>query len=215
MLYPKINTLWKRDPDNKFNIIRGDFSCAEFDNIKRWYVTEKIDGTNIRVMIDFGRGSIIFGGRTDNAQIPPMLMKYLQETFTMDRIRQAFPFTEGSVILFGEGYGAKIQKGGGLYRSDNAFILFDVWIDPWWLEQDNVKDIAEKLGIDHVPFLGIMTYEEVVSILVGKPKSMIAQSDKVVEGFVARSYPLMFFRHGGLIMWKLKVKDYEKLGVIK
>jgi len=51
MKYPKINTIWKRDESNKFKIIEGDFSKQEFANIKNWQITEKIDGTNIRLII--------------------------------------------------------------------------------------------------------------------------------------------------------------------
>ena len=57
MKYPKINTLWKRDI--KGNIIDGEFSCLEFVNIKNWYITEKIDGTNVRVIINFINDTVI------------------------------------------------------------------------------------------------------------------------------------------------------------
>ena len=39
LLYPKINTIWKRDEKNKFNIIVGDYSCPEFENINKWLAT--------------------------------------------------------------------------------------------------------------------------------------------------------------------------------
>ena len=35
-------------------------------------------------------------------------------------------FPDGAAVLYGEGYGAKIQKGGGNYRADQDFVLFDV-----------------------------------------------------------------------------------------
>ena len=47
MSYPKIETLFKRD--EKFNIT-DEIRCPEFDNIKKWLITEKIDGTNIRII---------------------------------------------------------------------------------------------------------------------------------------------------------------------
>ena len=48
--YPKINTLYKRDGNNK--IIIGDFSEQEFEYLKdlKFEATEKIDGTNISIV---------------------------------------------------------------------------------------------------------------------------------------------------------------------
>jgi hypothetical protein len=88
MKYPKIDTIWKRDENNKFRIIEGDYSKTEFANIKKWNITEKIDGTNTRVVYE--GGSVIFGGRTDNAQIPTRLLQYLQTTFTPSLLNSVF-----------------------------------------------------------------------------------------------------------------------------
>lgn len=208
MKYPKINTIWKRDESNKFKIIEGDFSKQEFANIKNWQITEKIDGTNIRV--SFENNVVRFDGRTDEAQMPAHLYEALQKIFTISAMQQAFKEpVPCKVVLYGEGYGAKIQKGGGLYRKDAGFILFDAWIDGWWLERDSVNDIADKLSIKSVPALGIMDYESAIRIVKSRPNSLIAEEAKVIEGIVARSYPLMLFRDGTPIMWKLKVRDFD------
>lgn len=45
----------------------------------QWVGTEKVDGTNIRVYWDGYRISI--AGRTDKAEIPPHLYKYLSDLF--------------------------------------------------------------------------------------------------------------------------------------
>ena len=208
MKYPKINTIWKRDESNKFKIIEGDFSKQEFANIKNWHITEKIDGTNIRV--SFENNTIRFDGRTDEAQMPAHLYDALQKIFTISAMQQAFKEpVPCKVVLYGEGYGAKIQKGGGLYRKDAGFILFDAWIDGWWLERDSVNDIADKLSIKSVPEFGIMDHESAIRIVQSRPNSLIAEEPKVIEGIVARSHPLMLFRDGTPIMWKLKVRDFD------
>jgi len=211
MKYPKINTLWKRDENNKFKIIEGDYSCEEFINIEKWEVSEKIDGTNIRVFFEpKEKVAVRFGGRTDNAQIPTFLIDYLQKTFTKELLENNFEDVK-KVILFGEGYGAKIQKGGGLYRKDVGFILFDIWLDGWWFKQEDVREIAKKLNIDCVPSIAIMNKEEIINYVKSKPKSICAIEEKIAEGIVARSHPLMLFRNGKPMMFKLKVEDYEKL----
>lgn len=211
MKYPKINTIWKRDEKNRFNIIEGDFSCPEFDAIKQWHISEKIDGTNIRVNYSYDR-KITFGGRTDDAQIPAFLFEFLQDKFRQETMDLAFkePPTE-KIILFGEGYGNKIRSAGKKYRDDCSFILFDVWIDGWWLEREKVDEIAKKLELDTVPDLGIMTTQEAIDFAKSATKSKIAQQELIAEGIVARSHPLMLFRNGEPIFWKLKVKDYTML----
>lgn len=213
MKYPKINTIWKRDERNKFNIIEGDFSCPEFDAVKSWHITEKIDGTNIRVIWNMQReNSPAFLGRTDDAQIPPFLLEKLKGIFTREKLLKQFPDSE-LVVLYGEGYGNKIQSAGKRYRKDNSFIIFDANIGGWWLEPEKVKQLATELEIDYVPDYGIMTKEEaIVLVKDGLVKSKIAEDKSLVmEGIVARSHPLMLFRNGEPIMWKIKHKDYRKL----
>ena len=55
-------------------LIEGKFRnpVVEFLKDNQWNFTEKIDGTNIRVHWDGHK--VMFGGRTDNAQIPTSLV---------------------------------------------------------------------------------------------------------------------------------------------
>ena len=214
MEYPKINTIWKRD-EKTHKIMEGVLSCPEFDAIKKWTVTEKVDGTNIRVSYrprlveQFGLEAIEFRGKTDNAQLPPTLITRLRELFTPEKLKGVFPEDTSEVVLFGEGFGPKIQNG-GRYRKSVDFVLFDVWIDDWWLEYPNVADIANKLGIPCVPLLGVFTLDEIVTMVRCGFTSLIAEDKTLVaEGIVATSQPMMMFRkYGAPIRLKLKVKDF-------
>lgn len=116
--YHKIDTVFKRDPEtNHKALILGDYSQDGFAYLagNKWVFTEKVDGTNIRVMLNDGR--IDFGGKTDNASLPSPLVTRLSDRFhpQLCHMREMFP--EG-VCLYGEGYGANIQKSGGNYRAD-------------------------------------------------------------------------------------------------
>ena len=218
MKYPKINTLWKRD--EKGRIIDGEYSCPEFENIKMWDVTEKIDGTNIRVIfrdikVDFEgntvKPKIIFKGKTDKAQIPPFLLESLKSMFTVEKFLEAFSDVK-EVVLYGEGYGNKIQKNGNKYRDDVSFILFDVVVDGVWLKRDAVKEIAGKLGIEAVPSLGVMTIPKIILLIGSQRQSSVAKQPLTAEGIVARSEPLVLFRKDSTpVMFKLKVKDYLRM----
>ena len=210
--YPKIETLYDRDPDT-FKVNPDALRCPEFGLIKRWRVTEKIDGTNIRVGLS-PDGRVSFAGRSDNAQIPRHLLEYLTATFPAERVTAAFP-PIADVVLFGEGYGEKIQSGGG-YRSGVAFRLFDVWVNGWWLDAADVDDVAAKLGIQTVPCIqkDVMflifpgSADELRAFL---PESVVAAEEglgRMAEGIVARAEPLLFMRDGRRVMWKLKFKDF-------
>lgn len=226
MEYPKINSLYKRqeyaakEPGRKHNpLIIGDFACDEFASVLNWTITEKVDGTNIRIIFDRSKeGYVDIRGRTDRAQIPPHLLKYLQETFTWQKLDEAFK-ESNYTVLFGEGYGPKIQSG-GYYRKDASFILFDVYCSGWWMKRQGVFEAACKLEIDPVPLImneGFVnrgtsvtpywTVEEIYRYVKSKPQSVFSEEDHEMEGVVARSEPLMLFRDGKPVMFKLKCCD--------
>ena len=213
MEYPKINTLWKRDPGTHC-IIPGEYSDPAFGVINRWHITEKVDGTNVRVIHDPDNaffGPLLIRGKTDNAQLHPSLLVKLEELFPLEKMKEAFK--ETSVILFGEGYGAKIQKGGGRYISGGVdFILFDVYIDGWWLKPEDVTAIGRSLGVRVVPEIGVLPTDQAIAHVRDNQLSLIAEDNTLpMEGIVARSEPQLFDRLGHRVMWKLKAKDYEQL----
>lgn len=82
--YHKIQTVYLRDPATKFKtLLLGQYAEPEFAYLAKneWSFTEKVDGTNIRVMVPMAGGPIAFGGKTDNASIPAALAGRLQERF--------------------------------------------------------------------------------------------------------------------------------------
>ena len=214
MEYPKIETLYNRD-EKTFKVKVDELRLPEFELIKRWHITEKVDGTNVRVFWNCETQTVTFGGRTDAAQMPVSLMTYLQGTFHPEMFSD---FT-ANAILYGEGYGPKIQKGGGSYRNDVSFRLFDVSVGSWWLETDVVERVAERMGIATVPWLGVhkelpRSTQDLDFILGGNcsGSSVTALQDGGsgcrAEGIVARTSPLLLTRSGQRLMWKLKYKDF-------
>lgn len=208
MEYHKIETLFERDPET-FVVDPSQVKSSVLGTIREWDVTEKIDGTNIRVMLA-PDGRVSFGGRTDAAQIPADLVQYLMVTFPPDVVGKALwldPGQPADVVLYGEGYGPGIQKGGGLYRTDKAFILFDVLVaGQWWLDGNGVDDIARKLGIESVPYLGRMTLDQIVELVRSPFPSKIGAA--TAEGVVARPIETLFDKRMKRIIIKLKTKDF-------
>lgn len=209
--YHKIQSLYLRDPATKFKtFLEGKFTLPEFEYLKdlEWTFTEKIDGTNIRVYWDATKEQFSFGGRTDEAQMPTFLFSKLTELFTAETLKAALPEGEGWV-LYGEGYGAKIQKGGGDYiPSGVGFILFDVCCEGIWLKRESVEDIARKLSIPCAPIVGAGTLELAVHMCkVGFPSQLRASAP---EGLVIRPKVELLNRIGQRVITKLKLRDFHR-----
>lgn len=209
--YTKIEAIFERDMEGTKKLIEGKFrnETVEFLKDNQWICTEKIDGTNIGIVWDGHRVS--YQGRTERAQIPAHLMNKLIEMFGGETNEELFEqkFGETQVILFGEGYGAKIQKGGGNYRSDASFILFDVYLPEQnlWLKRDALEDIARTFGIDVVPIILTGTLHEAVDFVKQKPKSTIGVAE--MEGLVCKPEVDMLDRMGRRVIVKVKVRDFE------
>ena len=205
--YTKIPNIYNRETFANNKLIEGDFTTPELEFLKdcEWVWTEKVDGTNIRIEWDGYRVS--FKGRTDKAQIPAHLMKRLEELFAGETKEELFERTFGNkeVVMYGEGFGKKIQKGGEMY-GDVDFILFDVLVGDWWLERDAVNAIADVFGIKSVPIVGTGTLCEAVEYIKGHPHSQLR--DYELEGVVARPACEMKARNGERIIVKIKCRDF-------
>lgn len=206
-LYHKIETLYERD--EKTHRLKPELVLKNrvYRIIKSWCFTEKIDGTNIRVIWDSNLRSLRFGGRTDNAQIPADLVNWLKDNITVDAMAATFP--DADVVIYGEGYGAGIQKGGG-YSDTKRFIVFDIRVGDWWLSQENVTNVASKLNLDVVPYLGEMTLEDATEMVRVGFKSHLNGGQMDAEGLVGRPVEALFDKKGHRLIIKIKTKDFAR-----
>lgn len=256
--YHKINTLYKRDINNII-MQHYEWSCPEFEYLRTlpWDASEKIDGTNMRIEVTresvYGEvsniddiGNIIgvkfnveIKCKTDNAQIPPHLEKYMKETFTDDKvfaslgIKEYIPIEEWAehgwcvskedltpvydkipekYTLYGEGYGMKIQRGGGRYLSNSvSFIGFDVKVNDTYLLHDNAMEIFKKLGADTVPYFGQMTIDEAIEkVRKGFVSEISEDRTLIAEGLVLSSPLGLKNRRGERLIVKIKYMDFVK-----
>lgn len=207
--YPKIQTIFKRDMANKGRIMFDSFATVEIGYLATnlWEFTEKVDGTNIRIEWVRGVGRK-FGGRTDNANIPARLIERLEELFPLDKMDAAIHPETDSLTLYGEGFGAKIQKGGGNYKPDGVdFVLFDVLVDEWWLRRDAVQDVAKNLSIGVVPTRGYGSLMEAVEYVRNGFDS--EWGSFLGEGLVLRPTVELQTRAGHRIITKIKCRDFD------
>lgn len=234
MEYPRIQTLFKRDPATKHKtLLLGEYSLPEFRYLEEnpWLWTEKVDGTNIRIYFDALEGpladaTVVIKGRTEKAQLPAALLTFLTELFPPQKfVKVGFD----QVTLYGEGYGAKIQKGGNYIPDGVSFVLFDVRIGDWWLKWKDVIDVARQLEIERVPTVGIGNLLRLVEYVRegfpsfwsrkrtplqeatmkhDTPHIVDAKDEFLAEGIVARPMVPLVTRSGHRVITKLKYKDF-------
>jgi len=236
--YPHIDTCFKRELDKTspyYNCIRPDeplvdpvFDWARKAGIK-FECTEKVDGTNMSIYIIPEMSSIDpkggsprheykmeVHGKTEKAQLNPKLLENIYRKWPLEKLVEVFSRdgvgpTE-TIILYGEGYGVGIQKGGNYIKNDVDFRLFDIQIGKFWLEREALEDIASKLSMDIVPVIGYMTIDEAIEYVKRGFKSTIAENkDYDAEGLVLKMPLGLLKRNGGRIMTKIKTCDFRAL----
>lgn len=221
--YPKIETLYERDKKT-FVVNPGVFKnpIFEFTANCKWRWTEKVDGTNIRVIFTPATqesgdsfyqptpASMEVRGRTDNASIPARLLQRIQQMLPAVKLAEKF---QSPVIMYGEGYGAGIQKGGYYVPKDEqTFILFDVKVGEHnWLAHEDVIQVASALEIPVVPDFGLMTIPEATEFVRYGFRSIVAERAGNIadaEGLVGRTDAPLYDRHLSRLIVKLKTKDF-------
>jgi RNA ligase len=235
--YHKINSLQKRYTEGP---LKGRFTGEWCDPVHEylqhndWYCREKVDGTNIRVslernMMQTGQISTLtlwglnpekpvkrtIAGRTDNAQIPGPLLARLEELFPLEKLTDYFGIPEDvsfkDITLYGEGFGAGIQKGGAYGPVD--FILFDVKIGDFWLAEENISDIAENLGIRRVPYV-TRTLRKAInevashSLISWLKVDSAGYNTRQAEGYVCVPKVPLFNKWGERVIVKIKGVDF-------
>ena len=254
--YQKINTIFKRDAKNVI-MPYEPFVEPEFEYLRglKWRGEEKVDGTSIRIevipYIEYNYSSGIrviytdevlgakfevrYAGKTDNAVIPPKLLKHMQKKYPKEKVLEALGLKEwipanefaehkwvnengepvGDAVpmytIYGEGYGTGIQKGGNYIKNGNEFIVFDVKVNNIYLKTDARDEIANKLGAPIVPFIGNFTLDEAIEFVRKGFKSTIAENtDYMAEGLVLRTDLGLRNRMGKRLIVKIKYEDFQK-----
>ncbi|MDD4820760.1 MAG: RNA ligase family protein [Flavobacteriales bacterium] len=214
--YQKINTIFKRDECGK--IILGEYSLPEFEYLSnlKWVATEKIDGTNISIQllkINDTEWNMEFHGKTERAEIPKGIINRLSEITKDIDWNYIFPKSQvgDCISIFGEGYGTKIQAVGSDYIKDgNDFIIFDVLYNhKYWIDYTNIKDIANKLNVGVVPFVGEFTLHKAVDYVKEKHTSSISENKNLIaEGLVLQPEIPLYTKKGERVIIKIKYRDF-------
>lgn len=206
--YHKIQSIYKRDPENNYKtFIEGDYSVREFKAIDRWNLTEKVDGTNIRIIWDPSSG-LRLAGRGNNSQIHSGIADFFQDNILNKLGVFKDNCKDNKVVLYGEGYGPKIQKGGGNYGNDQKIVIFDVLVeDKFWLSRDQVRKISTDLNLEFVPEIAqAVTLDYAINMCKNGFNSRWGNFP--AEGVVARPMHELRNMRGDRIITKVKLKDF-------
>ncbi len=190
------------------------------------------------------RWVVKYYGRGENSQFPPLMLEHLQKTFTFEKMQRLWrcknncdicsgdgwvEYSAASspvvcnnlspyqITLYGEGYGAGIQTGGG-YNKDKTFRLFDVLVGETWLSRENVEDVARQLDIFCAPLipphpdLAAWSFSGLTAFVKNGFLSSVAfeegEEKTLAEGIVAQTKIPLFNSRGQRLMFKLKTKDF-------
>lgn len=210
--YPKITTVYDRDPENNYStLIEGQFAEPAFEYLAGadWVWREKIHGTNLRLIYQPDNSvPVALMGRTENSQVPSFLTDaILNREGLVPRLREQFGDTPA--CLYGEGYGAKVQKEGELYIPDgHDFCLFDVKVGEWWLEEEDVTDVAEGVGLTRAPIVGTGPVDHAVQYVADGFPSGVAAERLTAEGLVMHPVVELHTRDGSRVLTKVKHEDF-------
>ena len=107
-------------------------------------------------------------------------IKFWDVSSEIDRYANANPVTpnregqyevcleEVPIYIYGEYFGTGIQKCGSRYiQNGNGFRVFDIKQQGWWLPKENRDAMCKGLGLETVPFLGVMTLRDIEDMVRG------------------------------------------------
>lgn len=227
--YPKILAPFTRDTNKDSFVNENKWSMPEFQMLNEidWVWTAKADGTSIGIKWNGERVSFV--GHTDKSQIPPKLLKYLQDNFGTDEAESVFEelYGEVPVTIYGEGLSSETNENYG--HPDGWFVVFDIYCETsgiWW-NREAVKTFAEKFkdSCIEAPVVNIsmfmssytsyiedaVDYVKMVKVLQqqGKIGFCPYDSTRPLEGIVGRLPYELVTANGKRLICKVKCKDYK------
>jgi len=111
---------------------------------KRCFWTEKVHGTSASLSWNSGTLKYSPGGCKYDTFVAIFNHEALVAAFT--------ELGHDEVVVYGEQYGGKQQGMSKTYGPDPKFIVFEVQVGEFWLDVPKAANVAEKLGLEFVPW---------------------------------------------------------------
>ncbi len=184
-----------------------------------WIITEKIDGTNIRIILtkpEEGKREIHIASRklilNKDDKGSKSYLDCIKEV-NLHKIEEYFKDVDSTVIIYGEGYGAGVQKG-GIYSSIKNFRVFDIRIGEAYQDFKYVKKVCIDNQLNIVPIIDTIktiTYEECINRLKSNNETLIKEgTGGKLEGIVYKFEPVLLNKYKERLIFKAKFKDFNE-----
>lgn len=194
MGYKKIPNLYK------------DRRILEF---KKVYALEKIDGSWWSISRPNGKLNINIRGIAYELGI---------KTFS-ENVLSKLEGLGSNVIIYGEGYGGKIQGMSSVYGTDIRFVAFDVYVGGLKLDVPNAHDFCSNLDLDFVHYELISTDIDSVNAARDWPSKQAEKngvgSYKESEGIILRPPFEVRMNNGEYIVAKHKKENRRETKTIR
>lgn|GEM_PF-701922 len=232
--YPSIMTY--HNLGEKGSLVESLVNDKDFSSFDNCYVTEKIDGTNARIIFDGedyvigSREELLFakGDRFGNPQLNIVnTIKALA-----DKLEK--PAFDELWIMFGEVYGGNVTSASKQYTKDKTFgfRLFDIAqvdlgildeplekISSWrerggqkFMDVDTIKLFAGEYGIETVPYITMIDGKKLPTDRVGMLAYLLQSFKDTQAGINAngKAEGIVVRTHDRSLIRKIRFEDYER-----
>lgn len=207
--YQKIGNLYHFDEKRKEYTENFEDTIVNYLRELPWICTEKIDGTNTRIVWD-GYGFSVLG-RTNKSIVTPEVMEIFSKKFIANKDMETVfeqTFGEKQVILFVEMHGGKIQR--GAYDCDTQMVGFDIMVNGTYLNRIAAKQLFNIWGIEYVPVMLMNNLEEAI-VFVKTHKESILHPKCDIEGLVCTPMQEIYNKKGERVIIKIKKGVLKRL----
>jgi len=190
-----------------------------------WIVTEKIDGTNIRIILDqqkedgsrdyyIGSRKLILNNEDKNSK---QFLDCIKDV-NINKLIDYFKDIKHTITIYGEGYGAGVQTG-HIYSQDKNYRVFDIKIGDVYQDWTYVCKVCVDNQLNIVPLLGNskeLSYDKCVGLLNTFHNTLIQEGiGGTPEGVVYKFEPVLLDKYGERLIFKVKFKDFYDFQKIK
>jgi len=137
---------------------------------------------------------------------------YFNSLFDTEELKNKFIETGlDEVVIYGEGYGGKMQGMSATYGKELKFVAFEVKICGCWLNVPKAYEFCKSMGIEFVAYERVSTDIEKLNAERDRPSRQAKRNgieDKIAEGVVLK--PLIELRknNGARIICKHKRDEF-------
>jgi len=183
-----------------------------------WKKFEKVDGTNIRIIFDnideLGKRHVYVGSKNNILNYDDKNSQYYLNCLTninINKLIKYFQDIPNIIVIYGEGYGQGIQKG-GIYSLSKDFAVFDIVIGNTYQDYEYINKVCVDNQLYQVPYVEDveeLTYFECMDSLKKFQNTLILNGNGgKPEGLIYKFEPVLFNKYHERLIFKIKFKDF-------